>query len=538
MATILVAACSLVSLAPSLVLAGNETDRPIRLPPFVVYGSRLKVAHWKWGYMAFPGYEVLSSCGAGATSKFVRNIASQIAILRDIAPVVLESPTSVPTALILMNQEQANAISDDMRRVMEERPSDSKSRSSGAYSHAIYFPQLRLHDSESTAINVVLGPTFGEAVILEPGYIQYLMENRVPRLPAWYVQAMTDLYRRAVFNYVRGTPNVNGSRSPDSIAVTYPPVTWPSVDNATDLLPMDEILFGSTTAKAGDEASRRRILLWQFQSDLLLQWVIADESRLRITALRKFLDCGKMGQGNEKAFIESFGFGFEEMRRQLRGFLSAAISDAVVLHSWMADLDEPYRDATPSESVRIWGNWELMEIQFVRAQNPLMVYPYVEQAERTLFDAYNGGERDSGFLAVFGLYESDRKDLKQASAILESAVAERSIYPSAYTELARIRFEEALARPEGGNAKLSDNQVRSILELLRQARRLCPPQNATYLLFALALGNSSVEPTAEEFAMLEEGRQFFPDDSALAKVASALKKGLGGAASSPEDNIR
>ncbi len=95
---------------------------PVQLPPFMVYGSRPRESHWKWGYVSFPGYEVLSGCGEWTTTLFARKVATQISILREIAPALFEAQASVPTSLILMNQDQALAISDDMRTVMEEGP--------------------------------------------------------------------------------------------------------------------------------------------------------------------------------------------------------------------------------------------------------------------------------------------------------------------------------------------------------------------------------------------------------------------------------
>ena len=85
---------------------------PIELPPFVVHDSRFKVSLWNWGYMAFPGYEVLTGCSRGVTNEFVMGAARQLSILRRIAPAAFEAPASVPTSLILMNWNQAQAVTD------------------------------------------------------------------------------------------------------------------------------------------------------------------------------------------------------------------------------------------------------------------------------------------------------------------------------------------------------------------------------------------------------------------------------------------
>ena len=511
------------------VSAGTAADAaniPVQLPPFMVYGSRPRESQWKWGYVSFPGYEVLSGCGEWTTTLFARKVATQISILREIAPALFETQASVPTSLILMNQDQALAISDDMRTVMEEGPDGPNAASPGNYSHIVYFPQLRLHDSESTAINLVIDSGVPGVVILEPGYVRYLMTSRVPRFPAWYVEAMTELYRRAVFSYSRAAPSMGGSYVPPTVTATYPPIVWPAGERAADLLPMGDILSSPVISGADDDASRRRRLLWRSQADLLLQWILSDRSHARIAALTRFLDYRGAGQGTEKAFRECFGMSFEQARHQLSGFLPVATTRSLTRDTLLADIDEPFRDARASESARIWGNWTLLEIPFVRAQNPGMVFPYVEQADQTLLGAYDAGARDPGFLGILGLYESEGKNRGRARSILESAAAGKPAYPRVYTELARLRFEAAIAKPEGVAGRLSAEQVASILLPLREARHLSPPQESTYLLLALAFGNGSIPPTADDLAALDEGQRFFPDDARLSTLVSALRSGL------------
>lgn len=503
----------------------------VQLPPFIVTDARFKFSTWTWGFMSFPGYEVLTGCDRGTSNEFVMGAARQLSILRDIAPAVFEAPPSVPTALILMNWHQAQGIADDMKRYMTSRPRDANEGTGGLRSHILYFPQLRLHDSESTSINLILGdPRTSDAIILEPDYVRYLVKNRLPQLPAWYVEAMTDLYRNAIFSSTGVATDAVGRLTLGSTSVTFAPVPWISGKGAQEapapmpsMIPMEDLLFAPMPQRGHADASSFHADLWRAQADLFLQWVIADRHRGRINALKKFLDCGDDGRRDEGAFRECFGLGFEQIQDELRGFLGTATETSIAWHSDGAGVDEVFRDATSTEVARIWGDWELLETQFVGARDAEMLYPYVDQADHTLSDAYRRGEADPGFLSVYGLFESERDHPGTAAALLEKAVAGRSPYARAYVELARMRLTAALAQSKTAEGRLSVALAADVLAPLLEARRLSPPQKATYMLFALVLKNRATGPSPEDVAVLNEGLRFFPGESELATMVAALK---------------
>lgn len=491
----------------------------VQLPPFFVDDSHFKFSVWNWGYMAFQGYEVLTYCNRATTNNFVIGTARQISIFRDIAPAAFETEPTVPTALILMDAEQEASISADMKRVMSERPDDTNTAMAGLSQHRVFLPQLRLHDSESTSINLILGNLASlDAVVLEPVYVRYLLEARTPRLPTWYIDAMTGFYRTAYF----------GTNS-----VTFPAISWTTEKETAalrddpkhkrTLLPMDSMFFTRPASQGSDEEERNRVRLWECQSELFLQWVLSDRSRGRIAQLKKLLDLGDRGQRSERALRECFGMGYAQLAKQLDAFLPRAVRQPVTFYADSDGVTVPLRDATASEYARIWGNWELMEIQFVRAQDPLLVYPYISQADHTLKMGYRKGERDTGFLAVVGLYGVDSNDWAEARPMLEAAVAAKASYPRAYDELARLRLKDARAAPLGAAGTLSPGQVDSVLSLLKAARRLNPPQSATYILYALTLANSTLQPSPADLEVLDEGRRHFPNESELATLVAALK---------------
>jgi hypothetical protein len=496
-----------------------ESARPMQMPPFIVDDTTSKFATWKWGYTSFRGYEVLTYCDDAVTMRFITGLSRQISILADIAPAAFENEPSVPTALILMDRTQEQTISDGMRKVMTERTGSLNTKTSGLSVHRVFFPQLLLHDSESTAINVVLDDWDNyDTVVLEPGYVRYLLETRRPHLPAWYVDAMTNLYAHALFLPTK---------------VVFSPMEWHSDDAEAKalrknpslpraLIPMNAVLLTHPASEGFDDDSRERVHRWKAQSELFLHWVLADKSKGRIRALKKYFDLGTAGR-RESSFRECFGLGYTEIGIQLDQYLPKALNETLTVYR---DDDVPIgtpRDATEAEYARIWGNWGLMEIQFVQDQDPLMVHPYIAQAEHTLGGAYKKGEREPRFMAVLGMHDVGMKRPDEARAVMESAAAEKANYPAMYVELARLRFREAMAKPGAAGGKLDGKQVASVMEPLQAARRLSPPQGGTYLLYALALGNGEIEPRPEDFRVLEEGVRYFPEDAELTTAVAVLK---------------
>ncbi|HEY4988454.1 MAG TPA: hypothetical protein VII09_01535, partial [Opitutaceae bacterium] len=420
-----------------------ESTRPMQMPPFIVEDTPSKFATWKWGYTSFPGYEVMTYCDDAVTMRFITGLSRQISILGDIAPAAFESAPSVPTALILMDRTQEQTIAEGMKKVMTERTGSLNTKTSGLSVHRVFFPQLLLHDSESTAINVILDDWDNyDTVVLEPGYVRYLLELRLPHLPAWYVDAMTTLYAHALFLPTK---------------VVFSPVEWPldeveakashaDPSHPRALVPLNAILLTHPTSEGFDDESRARVRRWKAEAELFLHWVLADKSNGRIRALKRYFDLGTAGR-RESAFRECFGLGYAEAANQLSQYLPKAVNETITVYR---DDDVPIaglRDATDAEYARIWGNWGLMEIEFVKDQDPLMVHPYIAQAEHTLGGAYRKGEREPRFMAVLGLHDVGMNRPDEARVVMESAAAEKVNYPAMYVELARLRFRQAIAKP-------------------------------------------------------------------------------------------
>src|SRR5207237_10763011 len=126
--------------------------------------------------------------------------------------------------------------------------------------------------------------------------------------------------------------------------------------------------------------------------------------------------------------------------------------------------DFTLRPAGDVEVARIKGDWERLEIGYVKAQFPVLEPKYVEQARRTLRRGHDGGSRDPRLLAVMGLCEVDAGNDIAAREFLEDAAARgQSLRPRAWFELARLRFAALEARRDGAGAGLTPAQASGVL---------------------------------------------------------------------------
>lgn len=155
------------------------------------------------------------------------------------------------------------------------------------------------------------------------------------------------------------------------------------------------------------------------------------------------------------------------------------------------------RDATQSEVGRIKGEAMVLAGHTVAARGELIA-PYMR------------GERDPDLLAALGLYENKNGEPARARKFLEAAFAAKTKRADACLELARIRYAEALAKPEAPDRELSPAQVKAITEPLLVARSQPPPNVAVYDLLADTWARSAVKPKREDAVPVIEGAVLFP----------------------------
>jgi hypothetical protein len=490
-------------------------DSVVALPPYFVFESG---GGRPWTYSSLPGIEVLSKCSDRATGDFERAFYLRHVILGEMLPPALRQRTTAPISVILFNQDMEKAMAKEMVAMMEGGANPPP-----AYVHRI--PQLRLWDEDSNSANFILEDDRSddyENVVLAPEYIEFLLLSRAPRLPAWFMVGILKLYKDATF-------------TDDSIRLG--PMTWISPDitrgilddpkHPPELAPIGRMLADPPLPIGKDPASVERMLRWQAQCALFVRWALDGRDHPLRAGMWRFADRSSQGAGTEDAFRECLGMGFADAGARLEAYLLPALRNPLVLKASPAPRATPPepRPATASETGRILGDWECKEISFVRARFPQFEKKYVEQAERTIGDAYTQDNSDPRLQAVVGLFECLAGRDDRARPYLEVAVQNKVALPRAYVELARIRLAEAKAKPGGPEGRLDAIQVGSVLAPLAAARALQPPQFETYTLVAQAWAASDAAPTAADMAPLDEGLRLFPH-SRLETIVEEIRKRL------------
>jgi hypothetical protein len=175
------------------------------------------------------------------------------------------------------------------------------------------------------------------------------------------------------------------------------------------------------------------------------------------------------------------------------------------------------------EIARIKGDWERLEITYVRTHFPTLTTKYVEQARRTLMRAYDGGSRDPQLLAVLGLCEVDAGNDAGARGYLEDAAArDPALRPRARFELARLRFAAARAPGAGAAPALTAAQAGDVLAPLLAEREQDLLLVEAYTLIADVWAACTEAPTRAQLALLERGVRLFPRHSELVHRTAEL----------------
>jgi hypothetical protein len=503
-----------------------ESEATISLPPMLV---EERLTPLRWRYLELPGLEVLSLCDDAVTREFVRRCYRLEQVLREIVPARFQGTSSVPEIQILFNEDlrraKAQEIMEEMLRREKQHPRPSWSSAPFADAAATlptmpflathqrsrvqFLPNLRLSDIDVTA---VFAATHESNVnLLEFTFIadriRYLLERRVPALPDWFIVGTVGFYERTQLR---------------DDGITIDSAWWISEadtrvlledDHPRTLWPMQE-LFAARRPRPGEEQGAH-VEVWRAQCALFVRWALLEENGARKEALWNFVDRLETNPLSEELFRECFGLGFADVRDRLSDYLPDAVARGATMRA--PKLIEPPdlkpRAATDLEIARLRGEWERMQISYVRRRFPEMTAKYVDQTRNTLDGAYGRGERDPRLLASIGLTECDAGNSTGARAFLEAAARAKVVRPRVYLELARMRYD--VVRAEAGEAKLDAAQVERVLEPLRALRTLEPPLPEAFGLLAEVLSRSAHAPTADDLAWLTEGATKFPRFSPL-----------------------
>ena len=512
----------LAGLMVGVGIARCAEPKVIALPPFLVEET---AARLPWRYAEVEGWEVLSSCSDRFTRTLVANHHRLHALLGELLPPELQLRMSEKPMLLFVDSAQQPPTSQEVvaqmaltaaeqDRLADVVPiDDGRLRRQPLPPRYSFLPNLRLWDRDAGMLfAIVRERDFApNHIALTADYVAYLVRNRLPTLSPWFVSGVVTLFGRTRFT---------------EDALILEPLDWLSETGAAALkggpeanralLPLADFFAGdlaSSNASPGEALS-----LWQAQAALFVRWSLSGRGAPRRAPLWKFAARAAAEPVTEALFQECFGLDFTTAQRQLTAYLPEAIHERLALRPAQRPRlpDFPLRPASDAEIARIKGDWERLEIGYVKTQFPVLVPKYEEQASRTLMRAYDRGSRDARLLAVIGLCEVDRGNDVAAREFLEGAAARNeTLRPRACFELARLRF--AALRGSGMNAgrSLTPAQAGEVLAPLRAARKQQPPLAEVYTLIADVWMASAQAPTRDQLSVLEEGVRLFPHRSEL-----------------------
>lgn len=507
------------SFALGAPLAGAAESKPlVTLPPFVVEEAAQPLP---WRYTEVAGVEVLSCCPDPLTRRLVANHFRLHALLGELLPAALQLKLSGPNTLLFVDSARQPPTSQEVVAHMALSAVDQQALDNVAVPiddgrlrrrapppRYTFLPNLRLWDRDAQALFAIVKESEFDAnrVALSSEYVSYILRNRLPALPPWFVSGILSLHARAAFS---------------EDALTLEPVDWlseggsaalrggPTANRA--LLPLADFFAGELAA--ADPAPGEGLSLWQAQAALFVRWGLAGRGSPRRTALWKFAERAALEPVTENLFRECFGLDYATARQQLTLYLPEAMREKLVLRPGQRPRAPDYalRAATEVEIARLKGDWERLEIGFVKAQFPALTAKYVDQARRTLRRAYDRGSRDPALLTAMGLGEVDAGDDAAARELLEDAATRtKTLRPRAAYELARLRLAALDTASTGGGRRLTPAQANPVLTLLFATREQQPPLPEVYTLIAEVWAASAEPPTRDQLAVLEQGVRLFP----------------------------
>ncbi len=525
-----------LSLAAGLGLgafaAGAAEGKVVALPPFLV---EEKASALPWRYAEVAGVEVLSSCSDRLTRELIANHHRLHVLLGELLPPALQLQMTEKQTLLFIDSAHQPATSPEVvaqlaltsaeqdRLVDPAVPlDDGRLRRRPPPPRYTFLPNLRLWDRDSgTLFAVVREKEFdAKRVALAPDHVAYLLRNRLPALPPWFISGVLTLQARAEFT---------------ADTLTLERLDWPLASGAAALktgaearralLPLGEFFAGDLSS--GDPAPGEALSLWQAQAALVVHWGLGGRGAPRRAALWQFVARAATEPVTAALFQECFGFDFAPAQQQLTAYLPEAIGEKLVLRPSQRPRlpDYALRPASEGEIARLKGDWERVEIGYVKAHFPTLAPKYIEQARRTLMRAYDRGNREPRLLAVIGLCEVDAGNDSAAREFLEAAAAaSRSLRPRAWFELARLRFAalRAARAGVGGDLRLTPAQGDEVFAPLAAAREEEPPLPEVYELIAEVWVTCAQAPTRAQLAALEEGVRIFPRRTELVHRTAEL----------------
>lgn len=499
-------------MVPKAPLSAVEREQAIELPPMIVAESS-KAPPWLYAHVG--EVEYLSRCSVATTRAFITAQLEISRLLRVFMPADFFSPVAVPVVSILAPQESRQAGDEVASREMQRMKQQSIQRDHEAgrrdlevpaASRISFLPNLRLDDRDMFAVFAYLSERDfrGEKLIASPDYVYARLVSRTPMLPPWLIEGIVGLYQSAGF-----------AEDP----ITLDAARWTSLEDAAGLrrdpesrrvmVPVGD-LFAADALVTPENRHPARIAAWRAQIVLFVRWALDPANAPAADGFWKLGRRASVEPITETVFTECFGFGYADLQERLSDYLPAAVRQPVRIQPGKLPALPRYevKPATPAQIARLRGEWERLEIPFVRGKHPEYLPRYIEQARATLRRPVSRGERGPQMLAALGLCELDAGDLEAARAWLEEAAAAGVQRPRVHYEVARLRWRE-LTRNTGESSGFTGAQMQPVLAPLRVAAGQSPQLPEVYLLMGDALLRCRDRVSASDYALMEKAAPLF-----------------------------
>lgn len=497
---------------PASPTSSTQKQTAITLPPMIVSGGNAR----PWLYVKVGNAEYLSRCSVATTTAFVKAELEIERMLHVFVPPDMLPTDTTPSVSILSPLEPGPMRDEVMNREFQEmeararRAAPPAGRRPGTGSSAGvqpgFLPNLRLEDRDMRAVftEVEEKDFRGNDLLAAPEYVDARLLARTPTLPEWLLFGLSRLYRKSSF---RTNP------------ITVQPIPWVLVSDTAGLindatsrrvmLPVNEF-FAANALTEPDHNHPARIATWRVQSVLFVRWALDPANAPAAESLWKLVRRISREPITESVFRECFGFGYADLQGRLSDYLPIAVRQSMRIQpgSLAGVPGFEVQAATEVQIARMRGEWERLEIPFVRRQHPEFLEHYIERAQTTLRRAVGEGLRSPELFAALGLCELDAGNPTAARPYLEQAAAERVVRPRVYYELARLRWLD-LTRDAAATEKFSAAAIEPVLQRLRIAATQSPALPEVYFLMADAWLRCRDRISTEDLERLVAGTPLF-----------------------------
>lgn len=442
----------------------------VRLPTYVVKDDRILPPPQRWDYAAGPGLEVLTSADLAQSEALATDFLRFHRAMAAVWPLE-RMHAAVPVMLILCGDE---------RRAAPFIPP-------GTPSGVDTFLSISVQDRELASIVIDLDPDLlaaGEsgdtALVLRREFI-HLVLARLGRLAPWIRQGLWVAFTsmrcadaELGFPAADGGPQLKQRQAGDPEALA-------AAEKMGAFLPLAAVI--SAPASAADTPNGA----WSQECYQFVHLCLLGEPGTYRLPFLEYVLASESSTADEALFRRYFHAGYAEFTRRLWHYTGFA-SDRV--YRILGPDKKPealpalrFHRATDGQAGRIVG-------ETLRMQGK------AEAAHWALIAPYQRGSRDPDLLAALGLAELAQGHEARARQFLEAATAAGTTRARAWAELARLRLQQALARPGESGGRMTAAQYQSVMIPLIHAHRLLPPLPEEYQIYRQASAHAPIPRNA------------------------------------------